>query len=336
MRVALAGCGTMGIRYADRLSQMEEVQLAGVFARSQEKVSAFAEHYGTEGFTSFDEMMQRTDPDAVCIALPTFLHKEFVLKAAAYGKPVICEKPLALSVEEASVMIEACERSGAKLFVGHVLRFFPEYRAIRDSVLSSEIGRTGVAHAKRATFYPYAGSGWQADPDQSGGVIMDLMIHDIDFMRWTLGEVRSVYAMGRKLQGLEYALVTLRFQSGAVASLEGFWGYPGPFTTSVELAGTEGILRLDNQSTQPIRVLKRAAGTSGSDPVAMPPNHSVQDPYDIELRRFIACIRDGKESPVTPQEALKAVEIAQAAVQSMKTGRPVTWESATEGYGWIK
>src|SRR5690606_31749964 len=142
------------------------------------------------------------------------------------------------------------------------------------------IGRVGVAHAKRAGGHPGKAKSWYKDAALSGGVILDLMIHDIDFMRGVLGEVDTVYAMNRTTDEIDYALVTLRFRSGAIANLEGHWGYPGPFTTAAEFAGTKGIIRFDSRDAVSVRVRKRAsAGGADQGRVAVPASPAWRDPY---------------------------------------------------------
>src|SRR5690606_8031401 len=131
--------------------------------------------------------------------------------AAAAGKHVFCEKPISISIEDAKAMVEACEKAGVTLMVGHVLRFFPEYDAARDAVAGGRLGDPKVIRATRASAFPTWGSdNWFADESRSGGPIVDLIIHDIDWIRWTFGEVQRVYAKRTE----RYALVTLRLESG--------------------------------------------------------------------------------------------------------------------------
>ncbi|TMV51446.1 Gfo/Idh/MocA family oxidoreductase [Paenibacillus mesophilus] len=322
MQVAVIGFGTMGKLFARHLSAMEGVRLTAVSSTSP-AAEAEAEKLGARWFANGELLLERCGRlDAVVLALPTHLHEPYAVMAARKGIHVICEKPVALSTAEADRMAEACEQSGVHLYAGHVLRFFPEYANLLKHAQAGAIGKIGVAHAKRFSLHPPSGS-WFADESKSGGVVFDLMIHDIDFMRSVLGEVHTVFASVRKAPGVQYATATLRFDSGAIANLEAMWGYPGPFATSVEFAGQNGILRADNASSRSITVHRALTETTGTEGVEIPQSPMYKDPYRLELEHFIGCIRTGTNPIVTVGDARRAVEIACAALESANTGQPV-------------
>lgn len=329
MNIAVIGCGTMGKMYMERLSSMPGVKLTAISNRTEEVLQQCAAQYGAQAYTSYEELLASSDADVVCVTLPTYLHKEVVLKAAANGKHVICEKPLAMHPDDAQEMKEACERSGVQLYAAHVLRFFQEYAQLRQQVASGAVGRIGVAHAKRASKYPAADS-WYVDKARSGGIILDLMIHDLDFLRWTLGEVKTVFASNRQTDGVDYTSVTLRFISGAIANVEAYWGYPGAFLTQVELAGRLGVLRYDSTQTKSM-VIQR------SDPepyilrgVGFPDRPSLKDPFRLQLEHFLSCLRTGSEPLVTADDGVMAVRLACAATTSLQTGLPVRLQDKVE------
>ncbi|WP_409346974.1 Gfo/Idh/MocA family protein [Paenibacillus sp. MBLB4367] len=324
MKVAIVGGGGMGQAYAADLAKMNDIEVVGVCDINSASAERTAAICGSAAFSDFDAMLSQVEVDVVCVTLPTFLHKEYVIKAAEKGKHVICEKPIALDLADAREMIEACSRNHVKLFIGHVVRFFPSYSNLADAVKDGHIGSPGVAHLKRVGAFPQAaGRSWFADRKLSGGVILDLMIHDIDYICGLWGDVKSVYAMGRFSEEpkMEYALATLRFANGAIANLESYWGYPGPFSTAVELAGNGGILRYDSQQASSMTITK--ASEDGSPSMPVPHSPSKHDPYYEELRHFFSCIRDNKEPIVSAEDAYRAVEIALAAMQSIETGQPV-------------
>jgi predicted dehydrogenase len=251
------------------------------------------------------------------------LHKEYAQKTARLGIHVICEKPISLTVEDAQAVIDTCKEHGVRLFIGHVVRFFPDYVQMKQTIDAGRIGRVGTAHLKRVGSHPGDARPWFKDEEKSGGVIVDLMVHDIDFVRWTLGEVKSVYCMRRHENEYDYALVTLLFENGAVANLEGYWGYPGAFRTAAEFAGSKGVIRGDSDNAKSLQVRKVNTNTEGARFAEVPRSPSLRDPYSIELEHFITCIRENKESIVTPQDALKALQIANAARESATTGKAV-------------
>nr|MBA3637500.1 gfo/Idh/MocA family oxidoreductase [Rubrobacteraceae bacterium] len=153
------------------------------------------------------------------------------------------------------------------------------------------------------------------------GVLLDLVIHDFDFLRWALGEVERVYArgmLGREYNRLDYVLVTLRFESGAIAHVEGHWGYPGPFNYSIEVAGSSALLTVDSTEPAPLELI----GDTASGEV--PNLASGKSPYEKELEHFVHCISTGEEPIVQAQDACEALRIGLAATESVLTGKPVT------------
>lgn len=322
MKIAVIGCGTMGRMYMERLWGIPDVKLTAVSNRSEEVLQQCAAQFGAKAYTSYEELLASSDADIVCVTLPTYLHKEVVLKAAAHGKHIICEKPLAMNPEDAQEMKEACEHSGVQLYAAHVLRFFQEYAQLRQQVVAGAVGRIGVAHAKRASKFPPADT-WYVDKARSGGIILDLMIHDLDFLRWTLGEVKTVFASNRQSEGVDYAAVTLRFISGAIANVEAYWGYPGAFLTQVELAGTQGVLRYDSTQTKSMVIQRSDPEPFQLRGVGFPNRPSLKDPFQLQLEHFLACLRTGSEPLVTAEDGVMAVRLACAAISSLETGLPV-------------
>lgn len=325
MKVAVIGCGSMGRVHASKYVNMPQVELVGVVDQHYESAQALAERCQTRAFASWEELVSEASPDAVSICLPTPLHKPYVLMAARSGVHAICEKPLAGTLADCQEMMDACKHGGVRLFVGHVIRFFPSYVDLKNKVEAGTIGRVGVAHARRAGMHPGSKGTWYSDDSATGGVIMDLLIHDIDFMRSILGEVETVYAMNRRTDQIDYSLVTLHFVSGAIANLEGFWGYPGEFHSNVELAGDKGILRYNSADTSSLQIVKEAAD-AGQARVHVKKNPGRFDPNYAELAHFIDCIIENKEPIITADDGYKAVEIALAAAQSIRTGMPVHLE----------
>lgn len=322
VRVAVVGCGSMGRVHASKYANMPQVELVGVLDQNRESAEALAKSCNTESFASWEALLSEANPEAVSICLPTPLHKPYVLKAAEAGVHAICEKPLAATLEDCREMIDICQQNGVRLFVGHVIRFFPSYIDLKNKVKAGVIGRVGVAHARRAGSHPGRRGTWYSDDSATGGVIMDLLVHDIDFMRSILGEVNTVYAMNRRTDQIDYALVTLHFAGGAIANLEGFWGYPGEFHSNVELSGNKGILRYNSANTSSLRIVKGSAD-SGQAGMQKKRSPAVYDPNYAELEHFIECIKHHKEPIITAFDGYKAVEIVLAAAESIRTGLPV-------------
>lgn len=323
MRVAIVGCGGLGNVHASSYAVMPGVTVVGVCDIEEEQVQRTAERIGAKAYVSYRDMLEQSGCDVVSIAVPSYLHKQLAIEAAEAGKHVVSEKPIALNLADAREMIETCKNNGVRLFVGHVVRYFPEYAQIKKQVEDGTIGRLGVAHTSRIGGHPGNARDWYFDDSKSGGVILDLMIHDIEFIRWAGGEVRSVYSQRATSREMDYATATLLFESGAVANLKAHWGYPGPFTTAAELAGSGGVIRTDSSRTASLQIRKSEAAASGGPFVEVPQSPGYESPYYLELLDFIDCIREDREPVVTAEDAYKALEIALAAVESARTGKAV-------------
>jgi predicted dehydrogenase len=271
----------------------------------------------------------------VDICTPTHLHPAMVLQAAAAGKDIVCEKPLALDFEQARQMVAACRRAGVRLLVGHVVRFFPEYALAKATVDRGDIGQPGVIRLHRGSYRPKKPVGnWFLDESKSGGILMDLMIHDFDYARWVAGDVTGVYA--RKVTAthpdapVDYGTAILTHKSGALTHVAGAWAYPPPtFRTALEIAGDRGLIQFDSDDTAPIRnlVLK----TQGDAPdVALPSSPLAESPYVTQIKSFYQALRYDRPTRVSAEDGLAAVQIAQAAVQSARTGKAIALEEFEE------
>ncbi|WP_230986810.1 Gfo/Idh/MocA family protein [Cohnella fermenti] len=323
IKVAVVGCGGMGSIHADRYASMPEASLVGVCDVNEAAAKALGDAAGAPWFASMAAMLKKTKAEAVSLAVPTYLHVPLLKEAADCGVHVICEKPIALSAAEAAEAIRYCEERGVRLFVGHVVRFFPNYEQLAGKVREFGGERGGVYHAKRAGSHPALVQPWFKDADKSGGVIFDLMIHDIDYALGTFGEATEVFAFNKVTEEIDYATATFRFKNGTIAQLEAFWGYPGPFHTSFEYAAADGIVRGASTDSESLSVRVAAPPGSASGFVETPQSVLLRDPYYRELAHFLACIESGGEPIVTAQDALLAVRWAEAAQESARTGLPV-------------
>lgn len=324
IHVLVIGAGSMGSTHAAAYAAMDNVKLAGIVDIQTEKKAALAERLGTSVYATYEEAMRSLDRvDVVDVCLPTPLHKAYVIKAADDGKHVICEKPLARNLDDARHMIDYCKEKNVRLFVGQVLRFFPEYKEAKRQLDQGAIGDAAVVRTSRIGPLPQAWNHWYADVQKSGGVALDLIIHDFDFLRWCFGEVERVYAKGlhgRGMYALDYALVTLRFASGVIAHVEGSWAHDS-FSMKFEIAGKKGILEYDSAKDKPLVVVSRGAKGESAG-VAVPESPLKHNPYYVELRHFLSCLENNSDPIVSADDAYEALRISLAAIESMRTGKP--------------
>lgn len=333
LRVALVGAGGMAGVHAQCYSDIENAQLVGVMDIRAEAAQALANRHDAKAYTDFDLMLSETRPDVVDVCCPTPWHAGYVCEAAKRAaelgiRGISTEKPMARTLEECHKMTVACEQAGIPLFVAQVVRFFPEYLLAKSQVDAGAIGKPAAIRTMRGGPMPRAWNDWYAQFDLSGGLILDLIVHDFDWLRWTFGEVERVYARGltdSKLPAFDYALVTLRFKSGAIAHVEGTWNDPTGFKVKLEIAGDEGLLEYNfNQPTGvPLGIALRDADETRAG-VALPESPTGNEPYQLELAHFLDCIERGVTPSITPKDGTEAVRIALAAIESARTGQVIT------------
>jgi predicted dehydrogenase len=255
--------------------------------------------------------------DIVDVCLPTDLHEEATIQALQAGKHVFLEKPAARTAAGAERIAEAARSAGRVLAVGLVVRVFPEYAQANRTVRSGQIGKPAACRMRRGGPAPSGVDRWFRDPARSGGILLDLAIHDFDWLRWTFGDPKRIYARHVRVEEGEHALSTLTFASGIVAHVESTWLDPAGFRTAFEVCGSDGMLEYDSRRSPSLR-WSTSAGVS-SEQCYLPSD----DPYRRQLEAFLAATR-GEGSPVaTIEDAIAAQRICEAAIESAETGRVV-------------
>lgn len=303
-------------------------ELVGIHSARGDTAEALAAQYGVRTYPTYEALLAEVDIIDLCV--PTDLHRAMTVQAAQAGAHVLCEKPIALTVEDGRAMIDACQKAGVRLFIAQVLRFVPQYASAQQVVASGQIGKPAVLRLTRAAYQPRkATDNWFVDEARSGGMILDLMIHDYDYARWLAGDVTRVFAKSARAIWAEapgdYALVVLRFASGAIAHIEGGWAYPpGFFRTSVDIAGTEGLLEWSSDTTQPIQTYLAVRPEQQAAEVGLPASVEAETPFTKEIRHFYEALVSDQPFSISPRDALAALQIGLAARESLRTGRAVS------------
>ncbi len=324
MRVGIAGTGTMGEVHAAAW-RSTGAELIGCTSGNSVQAEAVAKRYQMRVFSDYAELLDAVEIVDICT--PTPLHKPMVLEAARAGKHVICEKPIALTPEDARTMILACNEAGVRFFVGMVVRFFPQYRLAKELVANGQIGKLAVLRLKRVAYVPQKpAENWYFDATLSGGMVVDLMIHDFDYARWLADEVERVYARrSRSAKGpAEYVQAIIRFRNGAIGLVEGGWAYPpGTFRTGLDLSGTDGLIEWNSDQPSPVLTFFPPK-PKDTDSVGLPVSGLAEDPYTLEIRHAYHAIVGGTDFEVTAEDALEALRISLAVKESLSTGKPVS------------
>jgi len=320
LKLGLIGAGGMGMSLARAAKAREDVLFVGIADPVAEQASKAAAELGGEVYSSYADLLARKDLDAVLAATPNAAHCEVVLAAAAAGKHVFCEKPMALSVADCDRMIAAAQNAGVKLMVGQVLRLIPGFSKARELVQSGEFGKPLAIAIERSSFWrPRA---WRREYQPTGGVLFEINAHEIDYMRAILGDASSVYACistetcpDSDIPGINYVLV--RFKDGGIGMLNSNSLIPqGQYQVAITLE--KGSIRCDWSSVS-YQFRDREAQTVPEEELkAMLPG------VQREIDSFVEWVLHGKEPLVTALDGRSAVEIAQAALQSGATGQPVS------------
>lgn len=325
VRVGILGTGTMGRTHASSYQQIQDVQIAAFADEDEHKGRETAQQFNARFEKSADSLISNSNIDIIDICLPTTLHKEYVAKTLKAGKHIFCEKPIARTLPDAEEIANLVEKSKSTFMVGHVCRFFPDIVTIKNLLEQGKVGKVGVARSSRAGHYPQGARDWYGTPSLSGGVILDMIIHDFDFMNWFFGKPKRVFARGLYKSGLkniDYALVVIRYKSGVIAHVEGSWAEPSGFAVKIEVSGDQGLLEYSSEDTKPLSVNIQSTGSTSTG-VAIPESPLAEDPYTSELRHFIDCVKNKKKPLVTTQDAVNALKVALGALESIETGQPV-------------
>jgi predicted dehydrogenase len=325
IRIGVLGAGFAGSMHAHSALAIDGAQVVAVAAETPEEATPLARECGARVEASAETLCAADDIDLVIVATPTYLHAAHALAAARGHKHVFCEKPLARTLADAEAMVRACDEAGVRLAVGHVVRFFPEYRRAKELLDAGTLGRPAIATMTRGNFAVGSARGWYLDPDKSGGVVLDLMLHDLDTVRWWFGEPSRVYAKRfTGAAGLEYALATIRYDDRPIVQVEASWAEHAGFRTGFELRGDHGMLVHDSRAVSPI-ALQSPSGPAGPAMMATPTLR--ETPYALQLRDLFARIARGEPPLVDGREGLRSLALGLAVIRSADTGEVVAWKA---------
>ena len=308
VKFGVIGVGFWGRNQARVLSGLEGANLVAVCDVDQVRAKNVGEKYGVSWYTENAELLRRNDIDAVCICTPTITHHRIALEAIKAGKHVLVEKPMAESPKEAEEILSVAEQKGVYLMTGFIERFNPGVQKVKKLIDDGVLGKVVLAFARRVGRWP----------ERVGdiGVVKDSAIHDIDIMRFLFEEdVASVYAragsLGHKLE--DYAQIILGFSGNRTAFVEANWLTPRK-VRMLTVTGTDAIAAVD-YVTQEITVSNAEKSVT--------PNFKWEEPLMLELRHFTESIISGRNPDVTGLDGLKALEVAEAALRSARTGEKV-------------
>jgi predicted dehydrogenase len=326
VRVGLIGSGGMASVYADRFESMEGAAVSAV--ASPNSAPQFVDEHApaASAYDSVAALLADDDVDAVAVCSPTHRHREHAVAALQTGYDVIVEKPMARTLDGAAAMLEAERAADGCLAVAHVVRHMPQYATAKTQLEEGAVGTPGVARASRIVAHGGDDS-WMTDHDKSGGVLLDVGVHDFDALRWLVGDIDRVFSRLVEWDDGEsrVALTTLRFTSGAVGQVTSAYAHLEnvPFTTALEISGDAGHLEYDQDDERPLQVAGPDGRYSPRDPIGDDPLLH-RDGYARELSAFLDCVRDGATPAVDGVAGRAALRVSLAAIESVDRGAPVS------------
>lgn len=292
--------------------------------------SASRELDGVPAYADYHELIADRSVDAVLIAAPTALHRDIAVAAAAAGRHIFCEKPMAMNAAECEEMIAAAEKAGVALQIGFMRRFDAGFRAAYERVQSGEIG--DVVLVKSCTHGPTYPRPWMFDLKQSNGPLAEVCSHDIDTLRWFTGsEFKEVYAIADNYRTpaareshpdfYDQVLLSARFANRMQGSITGAQGVQYAYDSRVEIIGTHGLIRIGTLNAESMVVCTRDRELRRPSVVSW--TSLYREAYLAEDIEFVSAIRENRPPAVTGRDGLAAVAVVNAGNQSIVERRPV-------------
>ncbi len=336
IRVGIVGLGFIGQQHFGAWQEVAGAEVVAVADKEADRVAETAvalagnigdettlDLSGVERYTTLGELLAAGGIDVLDICLPTFLHADATCQALEAGYHVICEKPMALNIQECDQMIGAADSAGRLLFIAQCIRFWPEYDVLKAMVGSGELGRLrSLKFTRLSPRATWSESNWIVNPELSGGALLDLHIHDVDFIIWLLGMPPAVFSVCAALQSggpkVEH-VVTQYLYDDLVCIAEGGWDLPPdyPFEMAYEVSAENGCLKFST-SLDPTLTFYPTDG----EPYT--PEFEPTTGYVKEMAYFCQCIENNQQPDlVMPFSAREAVRVIMAEGESINSGQIV-------------
>jgi UDP-N-acetyl-2-amino-2-deoxyglucuronate dehydrogenase len=337
LKLALIGCGRIAKRHAELLGSgmITQTTLAAVCDIDPNRAQNYGDRFRVTSYTDMDVMMQHEAIDVVAILTPSGLHAEHVLRLAPYGKHLIVEKPMALTLEDADAMIAACDRHGCKLFVVKQNRFNVPVLKLREALEAGRFGKlvmgtVRVRWCRRQEYYDQ--DAWRGTWAMDGGVLTNQASHHIDLLQWMMGDVESVMAMSRTalvdIETEDTAVAILKFRNGAIGAIEATTATrPADLEGSLSILGETGSVEIGGFAVNQIKTWNFSTPLAEDQEVLE--KYSVNPPnvygygHQAYYEHVIHSIQNNTQQLVDGLEGRRSLEVINAIYESIETGREV-------------
>ena len=344
IKFALVGCGRIAKRHSNLLgrNQIAGAQLTAVCDIKRERAKVIGTEFNVPYYYDMHQMMQKEDVDVVAVLTPSGMHGRNVIELAEYGKHIVVEKPIALSLNDADSMIETCDRNGVKLFVVKQNRFNLPVIKLREALEGGRFGKLvyGTVRVKwcRTQDY-YDQDAWRGTWAQDGGVLANQASHHIDLLIWMLGQPESVFAKSRTalvdIETEDTAVAVLKFKKEVLGIIEATTATrPKDLEGSISILGEKGVVEIGGFAVNQIKVWNFEDN--------LPEDKEVMEKYSVNppnvygfghqayYEHLVDCIMNNKKHLVDGPESRKSLELIRAIYESIETGKEVFLQDARQ------
>jgi UDP-N-acetyl-2-amino-2-deoxyglucuronate dehydrogenase len=337
LRFALVGCGRIAKRHSELLGhgQIPNAALVAVCDVVESKARRIADQFGVKAYADMHQMMREVDVDVVVVLTESGRHAEHTVALARYGKHIVVEKPMALSLDDADAMIRACDVAGVKLFVVKQNRFNVPVVQLRRALDAGRFGKlvlgtVRVRWSRDQTYYdqdPWRGT-WALD----GGVLTNQASHHVDLLEWMMGDVESVFATTTTalvdIEAEDTAVVVLRFRNGALGVIEATTAVrPKDLEGSISVLGSGGSVEIGGFAVNEMKTWQFVQAQPGDEDVIS--KYSVNPPnvygfgHQAYYEHVVDCILNRRTQLVDGLQGRKSLELISAIYESVETGHEV-------------
>ncbi|TRZ38973.1 gfo/Idh/MocA family oxidoreductase [Niallia circulans] len=332
LKIGVIGCGSIAQhRHLQEYSWNKAVEIVAVCDINEERALEIGKEYSAKAYTDYKELLADKDIDAVSVCTPNYLHAPISIDALNAGKHVLCEKPMATSSEEAAQMIEAAEKNGKKLMIGHNQRFVKSHQKARELIQSGAVGKI---YSFRSAFGHGGPEQWSVDGKESWffqkekafiGAMGDLGVHKTDLLRYVLGEEFVEVGAFVETNAKDFADVddnavcVLKTESGIIGTLAASWAYTSKEDNSTVIYGEKAILRLEDHPQYSL-IVQYATGEIVNYELGKIQSNDAggQDATGV-IDHFVSSIVSDTEPLITGAEGKKSLEVILGAIKSNET-----------------
>ncbi|OOQ95998.1 dehydrogenase [Bacillus mycoides] len=337
LKVGVIGCGSIAqYRHLPEYEANPYVQIVAVCDSNKKRAKEVANKYGVNMYTDYNELINCEELDAVSVCTPNDLHASISIVALQSGIHVLCEKPMATSKKDAEMMIEAAEKSGKKLMIGHNQRFVTSHKKAKQLIGNGEIGkiysfRTAFGHSGPENWSVDGKESWFFKKDEAFlGAMGDLGVHKADLIRYILNEEMTevgafVETSAKTFSNVDdCAVCMLKSESGIIGTLAASWSYVSKEDNSTIIYGEKATLRLEDDPTYSLILQYKNGEVVKYELDKIQSNAAVGQSNSHVIEQFVESILSDKEPLINGVEGMKSLEVILAAIQSSETKQIVT------------